>query len=147
MKALLTCASCRFAGNRHVAGPDHGRHAHCSLVLLLFAAMILVAVMPRQLRAQVPCNLDISYDVEVGVPGTASRIYLTLNEGEGPFTFRLYDLNSGGSEFLQTREYTRMNRGSRELVFRDIPPGQYLIRAESPKCMRSLSGMEAIVIR
>lgn len=147
MKALLICASCPFSGTRYAKGPDFHRHGHCLPISLLFAAVILIAIMPHRLNAQVPCSLDIGYDVEVGLPGTASRIYLTLNEGEGPFTFRLYDLNSGGSEFLQTREYASMNQGSRELVFRDIPPGHYLIRAESPKCMRSLSGMEAIVIR
>lgn len=109
-----------------------------ALVLFLFVGT------PDRSNAQQPCDLEFSYQVEAGA-GSA-RIFLTLRSGEGPFTIRLYDLNAGGNTFLQTKEYERLTPGTRFLAFSDVPAGAYLIRAESPNCKRSLTGLDPIVI-
>jgi hypothetical protein len=112
----------------------------------LFAVLVVLLLIGAPLRtnAQQACDLEFGYQVEAGVG--SGKIYLTLRSGEGPFTIRLYDLNAGGNAFLQTKEFDRLTPGTRFLAFSDVPAGSYLIRAESPKCKRSLTGLDPIVI-
>ena len=111
-----------------------------------FLAWSVMVLSFETTRAQ--CELSFKYKVEHTSNGANDgKILLQLENGEGPFTIRLFDLNGGTSEFVATKKYTTFSSTGFKVVFDKLKPSDYLVRIENKKCKKSLTGIEGLQIK
>lgn len=94
------------------------------------------------------CILKFEYKVDHTTGGNSNgKIYLQRIEGEGPFTIKLYDMESGANGYLQTVKQNRLSSLKMTLIFKGLAPSTYLIKVENGDCSRSVTGIEGILIK
>jgi len=115
------------------------------LVLLVF--FVLTSFYFPQTNVQ-ECMLKFDYEVEHTSGGNINgKILLKRIEGEGPFTFKLYDMEASKNEYLKTVKHNRLSNVKMTLVFKGLAPSTYLIKVENGNCSRSVTGIEGILIK
>jgi len=94
------------------------------------------------------CLLKFEYKVDHTTGSNSNgKIYLKRIEGEGPFTIKLYDLESGENRYLKTVKQNRLSNMKMTLIFKGLAPSTYLIKVENGDCSRSVTGIEGILIK
>ncbi len=94
------------------------------------------------------CVLKFDYKAEHTTGGNMNgKIFLKRIEGEGPFTFKLYDMEAGKNEYLKTVKHNRFSDVKMTLVFKGLAPSTYLIKVVTENCSRSVTGIDGILIK
>jgi hypothetical protein len=117
--------------------------------IVFLGLFLTVAMSPAVAQQQSQdCDLEFDYEVEHTNNGQDNgKIYLVYRGGEGPVTIRIYDTMAGLNEFKETKRIERFSRDEKVMVFENLKASNYMIRIESEKCQRSLTGIEGITIK
>ncbi len=97
---------------------------------------------------QQECPIKFIYKVDDTTGGSNNgKIYLQRIEGDGSFTVRLFDMESGASGYLKTIKNKKFPAGKMVLVFKGLAPSTYLIKVENGSCSKSVTGIEGILVK
>lgn len=75
------------------------------------------------------------------------KIYISLSEGAGSYTFKLYDIYDNEKNFKKVIESYPMQTGKKELIFNGLPASGYVIQVIKDGKKLMLGGMNGFIIQ
>lgn len=116
-------------------------------VFLVLSVVLLAGLDGFAQRGKPACGGDFEGVAEAANAGQANgRIYVTLKEGEGSFTFKLYDIYNDRKEFAATKQVSSLRPNEKTLVFDRLPASTYVVQVVGKDCKQMLGGLNGFVI-
>lgn len=91
------------------------------------------------------CNLKFDFRTEYDDFG--GKIIIKYINGQGDFTFKLFDWQDGVNDFINQNYKASFNSNEEFLVFDNLPASTYTIQVFTPQgCQTSIGGIEKIKV-
>lgn len=91
---------------------------------------------------------EVKFDYKTELAETGGKIIIKYLDGEGPFTFKLFDWEDGINDYIDESQKASFKANEEFLVFDNLPASTYTVQVITPNgCQSSIGGIEKITIR